>query len=275
VSGAATRNNVRLSGSAAAPMLFAHGYGCDQTMWRFVTPKFEHDHRIVQFDHVGFGGSDRGAWDPVRHATLAGYADDLLDIVRELDLHDIVFVGHSVSAMIGALAAIAEPDRFAHLVFIGPSPRYIDEPASGYVGGFGERDIHDLIEALDTNVLTWSTAIAPVIMGNAERPELTVELAESFCRVDQEVAQTFVRATFLADNRADLPRIPVPTLILQCREDAIAPLAVGQYVHDHVPHSEFVLLEATGHCPNLSAPDETSAAIRTYLDATAAGGSSS
>jgi sigma-B regulation protein RsbQ len=266
-----TRNNVRLSGSAGAPMLFAHGYGCDQTMWRFVTPRFEHDHRIVQFDHVGFGGSDRAAWDPVRHATLAGYADDLLDIVRELDLRDIVFVGHSVSAMIGALAAIAEPHRFTHLVFIGPSPRYIDEPATGYVGGFGEQDIHDLIEALDSNVLSWSTAMAPVIMGNVDRPELAVELAESFCRVDQEVAQTFVRATFLADNRADLPQISVPTLILQCREDAIAPVAVGEYVRDHVPNSELVLLEATGHCPNLSAPDETSAAIREYLTATGAG----
>jgi sigma-B regulation protein RsbQ len=205
---------------------------------------------------------------------LAGYARDLVEIVRDLDLHDVVFVGHSVSAMIGALAAIAEPDRFAHLIFIGPSPRYIDEPATGYVGGFGERDIHDLIEALDSNVLSWSTAMAPVIMGNAERPELTAELAESFCRVDQEVAQTFVRATFLADNRSDLPHIPVPTLILQCRDDAIAPVAVGEYVHDHVPHSELVLLEATGHCPNLSAPDETSAAIRTYLTATGAGRSS-
>jgi sigma-B regulation protein RsbQ len=275
VSGAATRNNVRLSGSGGVPMLFAHGYGCDQTMWRSVTPKFEHDHHVVQFDHVGFGGSDRGAWDPVRHATLTGYADDLLDIVRELDLRDIVFVGHSVSAMIGALAAIAAPDRFAHVVFIGPSPRYIDEPATGYVGGFGEQDIHDLIESLDSNVLSWSTAMAPVIMGNAERPELTHELAESFCRVDQEVAKTFVRATFLADNRADLPRISVPTLILQCRDDAIAPAAVGRYVHDHIPRSELVLLEATGHCPNLSAPEETSAAIRTYLAAAGAGRSAS
>lgn len=246
-------------------MLFAHGYGCDQKMWRNVAPRFEHDHRVVQFDHVGFGGSDRSAWDPLRHSSLAGYAEDLLDVVRELDLREIVFVGHSVSAMIGALAAIAEPDRFARLIFIGPSPRYIDEPATGYVGGFGERDIYDLIEALDSNVLSWSTAMAPVIMGNADRPELAIELTESFCRVDQEVAQTFVRATFLADNRADLPRIPVPALILQCRDDAIAPLVVGEYVRDHVPDGELVLLDATGHCPNLSAPDETTAAIREYL----------
>jgi sigma-B regulation protein RsbQ len=272
MSGAVTRNNVRLSGSSSGrPMLFAHGYGCDQTMWRFVAPHFEHDHRVVQFDHVGFGGSDRAAWDPVRHATLAGYAEDVLDIVRELDLTDIVFVGHSVSAMIGALASIAEPGRFARHVFIGPSPRYIDEPATGYVGGFAESDIHDLIDALDSNVLSWSTAMAPVIMGNVDRPELAAELTESFCRVDQEVAQTFVRATFLADNRADLPKIDVPTLILQCSADAIAPLAVGQYVHDHVRDSELVVLNATGHCPNLSAPEETTAAIRGYLGSDDAG----
>jgi sigma-B regulation protein RsbQ len=271
MTGATTRNNVRLSGSPSGqPMLFAHGYGCDQTMWRFVAPAFEADYRVVQFDHVGFGGSARGAWDPVRHATLDGYAEDLLDIVHELDLTDIVYVGHSVSAMIGALAAVAEPHRFAQLIFIGPSPRYLDEPATGYVGGFGEADIHDLIDALDSNVLSWSTAMAPVIMGNVDRPELTMELTESFCRVDQEVAQAFVRATFLADNRADLPKITAPTLILQCSHDAIAPLAVGQYVHDHVPTSEFVVLEATGHCPNLSAPEETSAAIRAYLTAAAA-----
>jgi sigma-B regulation protein RsbQ len=272
VSGALTRNNVRLSGSAAGrPMLFAHGYGCDQTMWRFVAPQFERDHRVVQFDHVGFGGSHRSAWDPVRHATLSGYAEDLLAIVDELDLTDIVYVGHSVSAMIGALAAIAEPDRFARLIFIGPSPRYIDDPDVGYIGGFGERDIHDLIEALDSNVLSWSTAMAPVIMGNVDRPELAAELVESFCRVDQEVAQAFVRATFLADNRADLAKISVPTLILQCSEDAIAPVSVGEYVRDHVPDSELVVLDATGHCPNLSAPDETSAAIRAYLTAAGSG----
>jgi sigma-B regulation protein RsbQ len=270
MSGAETRNNVRLSGSPdARPMLLAHGYGCDQTMWRFVAPHFEPDHRVVQFDHVGFGGSDRSAWDPVRHASLNGYAEDLLDIVGELDLSDIVFVGHSVSGMIGALAAIAEPHRFAHLVLIGPSPRYIDEPAIGYVGGFGEADIHDLIDALDSNVLSWSTSMAPVIMGNVDRPELAAELTESFCRVDQEVAQAFVRATFLSDNRADLPKITTPTLILQCSDDVIAPLAVGRYVH--IPDSELVVLEARGHCPNLSAPEETSVAIRDYLTRAGAG----
>ncbi len=247
-------------------MIFAHGYGCDQTMWRYVAPRFA-DYRVILFDHVGFGGSVRPSWDARRHAALAGYAEDLLEIVAELDLHDIVYVGHSVSAMIGGLAAIQEPDRFAHLVFVGPSPRYIDDPASGYVGGFAEADILELIDALDSNVLSWSTALAPVIMGNPERPDLTAELTTSFCRVDQEVAQAFVRATFLADNRADLDRITVPTLILQCAQDAIAPTAVGRYVNEHITRSELVQLEATGHCPNLSAPDETAAAIRAYLSA--------
>jgi sigma-B regulation protein RsbQ len=265
---AVTRNNVHLSGPPSArPMLFAHGYGCDQTMWRFVTPHFEADHRIVLVDHVGFGGSDPQAWDPVRHASLAGYADDLLALVRELDLTDIVYVGHSVSAMIGVLAAIAEPERFAHLVLVGPSPRYIDEPETGYVGGFAEGDINDLIDALDSNVLSWSRAMAPVIMGNADRSELAGELTDSFCRVDPHVAQAFVRATFLADNRADLDRLTVPALVLQCSADVIAPAAVGQYVHEHVARSQLVVLDATGHCPNLSAPDETSAAIRSYLSA--------
>jgi sigma-B regulation protein RsbQ len=270
MSDALTRNHVRQSGDpAGAPVVFAHGYGCDQSMWRFVAPDFEHDHRVVLFDHVGFGASDQQAWDPVRHASLAGYAEDLLDIVRELDLRDIVFVGHSVSAMIGALAANEEPERFARLVLVGPSPRYIDDPAAGYIGGFAEADIRELIDALDSNVLSWSTALAPVIMANADRPELTEELTESFCRVPPEVAQAFVRATFLADNRADLAKITVPTLVLQCSEDAIAPPVVGQYVHDHVAGSELVVLDATGHCPNLSAPEATSAAIRAYLSADA------
>lgn len=264
---ASSRNNVQLSGDPAGrPMVFAHGYGCDQTMWRHVVPHFA-DHRVVLFDHVGFGASDRRAWNASRHAALAGYADDLVEIVDELDLHDVVYVGHSVSAMIGGLAAITAPERFGQLIFIGPSPRYIDDPATGYVGGFNETDILELIDALDSNVLSWSTALAPVIMGNPERPDLTAELTTSFCRVDQEVAQAFVRATFLADNRADLERITVPTLILQCSDDAIAPDLVGQYVHDHIGGSELVHLAATGHCPNLSAPDETAAAIRTYLDA--------
>ncbi len=245
------------------PMVFAHGFGCDSNMWRFVWPAFAGEHRIVLFDHVGLGGSDASAWDPQKYATLDGYASDVLEIVDELDLHDVVFVGHSVSAMVGVLAAAARPERFARLVLVGPSPRYLDD--DGYTGGFTREDIDGLLESLESNYLGWSSAMAPVIMGNGERPELAEELENTFCRADPAIAAGFARATFLSDNRADLPRVTTPSLVLQCSDDAIAPLPVGEYVHEHLPDSRFVLLEATGHCPNLSAPEETIAAIRAFL----------
>ena len=246
-------------------MLFAHGYGCDLAMWRFVAPAFAHDHRIVLFDHVGFGGSDLAAWDPVRYGTLQAYASDVLDIIRELDLRDVVYVGHSVAAMIGVLAAVEEPERFERLVLVTPSARYIDDPEVGYVGGFSRADIDDLLETLDGNHLGWSAGMAPIIMGNPDRPELGAELTASFCRTDPRVASTFARATFLSDNRADLAKLTVPSLVLQCTQDSIAPDGVGQYIVDHTPRSKLVTLAATGHCPNLSAPEETTAAIRDYL----------
>jgi sigma-B regulation protein RsbQ len=244
-------------------MLFAHGFGCDQNMWRFVTPHFEDEFRVVLFDHVGAGGSDLSAYDPDRYTSLSAYAEDVLEICRALDLRDVIFVGHSVSAMIGALAAIEEPERFAKLVFVGPSPRYIDE--GSYVGGFGEDDIAELLDSLESNYLGWSSAMAPVIMGNPDRPELGDELTASFCRTDPEIARRFARVTFLSDNRADLPHVKTPTLVLQCTKDVIAPVAVGEYVRDTLPNSTFVLLEATGHCPNLSAPDDTAAAIAAFV----------
>ena len=244
-------------------MLFAHGFGCDQNMWRYVAPRFEDRFRVVLFDYVGAGHSAVSAYDPERYSSLEGYARDVLEICDELELRDVIFVGHSVSAMIGALAALAEPDRFAKLVFVGPSPRYIDDPP--YVGGFSRSDIDELLESLESNYLGWSSAMAPVIMGNSERPELGEELRESFCRTDPEIAARFARVTFLSDNRSDLPRVEVPTLVLQCAEDAIASVEVGQYVHAALPHSTFVLLGATGHCPNLSAPEETADAIDAFV----------
>jgi len=258
------RNNVKTMGRAdGRPMVFAHGYGCDQTMWRFVAPAFAADHRIVLFDHVGFGGSDLAAFDPGRYASLHGFAEDVVEILRTLDLRDAVFVGHSVSAMIGALAAISAPERFGRLVMIGPSPRYLDDEC--YTGGFSRADIEGLLDLLDSNHLGWSRQMAPIIMGNPDRPALGQELANAFCRTDPEVAKHFARVTFLSDNRTDLARVPVRTLVLQCSEDAIAPEAVGEYVHRHLPDSRFVKLGATGHCPNLSAPEETAAAIRAFL----------
>ncbi len=258
------RYNVSVSGRAdGQPMMFAHGFGCDQHMWRHVAPRLEDEFRVVLFDHVGAGGSDLTAYDPERHGSLSGYADDVLVICRELDLVDVIFVGHSVSAMIGVLAAVAEPDRFAKLVLVGPSPRYIDDGA--YVGGFSEADIVELLESLESNYLGWSSAMAPVIMGNSERPELGEELTESFCRTDPRIARQFARVTFLSDNRADLGKVSTPTLVLQCRDDVIAPVAVGEYVADVMIDSRLVLLDATGHCPNLSAPDATSAAIAEFV----------
>jgi sigma-B regulation protein RsbQ len=261
---AVARNNVQVHGPAdGPPMVFAHGFGCDQNMWRFVWPEFADEHRIVLFDHVGHGRSDRSAFDRSRYATLDGYAADVLDICQELELTDVTFVGHSVSAMIGALAAVREPERFARLVLIGPSPRYTDD--GDYVGGFTTDDIDGLLDSLDSNYLGWSSAMAPVIMGNPDRPELGEELDNSFCATDPEIAKHFARVTFLSDNRADLPQVRTPALVLQCSEDAIAPHAVGEYVHRHLPDSEMVVLRATGHCPNLSAPEETTDAIRAFL----------
>jgi sigma-B regulation protein RsbQ len=260
-----TRNNVTLGGQPGGqPMVFAHGYGCDQNMWRFVAPAFAGQYRTVLFDFVGAGGSDLAAYDPQRYGSLPGYAADVVDVVRALDLRDVIFVGHSVSAMIGVLAATREPDRFAALVLVAPSPRYIDD--EGYAGGFAETDIEELLASLDRNYLGWSSTMAPVIMGNADRPELGAELTASFCRTDPEVAKRFARATFLSDNRADLAGVKLPTLVLQCSDDPIAPDSVGEYVHEQIPGSKLVKLGATGHCPNLSAPDETVTAIASFLN---------
>jgi sigma-B regulation protein RsbQ len=262
-----TRNNVTVSGDPSAqPMVFAHGFGCDKNMWRFVVPAFESTHRCVAFDYVGFGESDHSAWDEERYATLDGYARDLLEICLELDLVDAVFVGHSVSSMIGVIAANAEPERFDRLVLVGPSPRYIDD--DGYVGGFSREDIAGLLESLESNYLGWSSTMAPVIVGNPERPELGEELTNSFCRTDPAIAAHFARVTFLSDNREDLARVRARSLVLQCSEDAIAPQTVGEFVHERIPDSELVLMRATGHCPNLSAPDELISAIRSFLERT-------
>lgn len=244
-------------------MVFAHGFGCDQNMWRFVAPAFEADFRTVLFDHIGAGGSDVSAYDPDKYASLDGYADDVVELCRELGVRKGVYVGHSVSAMIGVLAAKRAPELFEKLVLVGPSPRYIDD--GDYIGGFSEPQIHELLEFLDSNHMGWSEAMAPVIMGNPDRPELGEELTNSFCRTDPEIARRFARATFLSDNRADLADVPAEVLVLQCSDDVIAPQCVGEFVHRSLPGSRLVVMKATGHCPNLSAPDETIAAIRAFV----------
>ncbi|HEY3772865.1 MAG TPA: alpha/beta hydrolase [Solirubrobacteraceae bacterium] len=263
-SDAIRRHHVSLEGAPDGPALvFAHGFGCDQSMWRFVWPSFAGVNRIVLFDHVGMGGADSSGFEPARYATLDGYARDVIEICRELALSDIVYVGHSVSAMIGVLAAIQEPDLFARLVLVCPSPRYIDD--ADYTGGFSQADIDELLEAMDDNLRAWSENLAPVIMGNPDRPELSRELADSFCRADPVLARHFAHVTFRSDNRRDLERVTTPALVLQCAHDAIAPRAVGDYVRDRLAGSTSVVIEASGHCPNLSAPDATVKAIQGFL----------
>lgn len=257
------RNNVNVFGNGPRAMMFAHGFGCDQHMWDPVARNFEKEFRIVLFDHVGSGRSDLTAYDSSKYSSLEGYADDVVEIGKFLELTDTVFVGHSVSAMIGALATLKAPGMFSDLIMVGPSPRYIDEP--GYVGGFSKEQVEELLDFLADNHLGWSAAMAPAIMGNPDRPELGEALTNSFCNTDPEIAREFARVTFFSDNRSDLPQINARTLILQCREDIIAPPCVGEYVHAQVPDSHYVLLDATGHCPNLSAPDEVTAAIRAFV----------
>jgi sigma-B regulation protein RsbQ len=262
------RNNVKVIGEGQ-PMLFAHGFGCDQHMWRFVAPEFEEDFQIVLFDYVGSGQSDLRAYDPTRYAHLDGYAEDVLDVIHALDLHDVIFVGHSVSSMIGVLAANREPERFARLVFIGPSPRYINDVS--YVGGFGREDIDGLLEMMDKNFIGWANFLAPAIMKNPEHPELGKELTASFCSTDPIIARRFAEATFYADNRDDLAAVSVPSLILQCSDDMVAPLEVGEYLQRHTPNSTLKVMSATGHCPHMSHPDETVALIKEYLNVATVG----
>lgn len=257
------RNHVKVLGNGTRPLMFAHGYGCDQNMWRAMVPAFEADYKIILFDYVGAGLSDPSAFHRTRYSTLNGYASDVLEIIDDLNLAKVDFIGHSVSSMIGALASIRRPELFKNLVMIGPSPCYIND--GDYAGGFAKGDIEDLLDMLDKNHLGWSAMMAPIIMANSDRPELAEELEASFCRTDPMFAQHFARVTFLSDNRADLRQVTTRTLILQCEEDSIAPKGVGEYVHRCLPNSELVILEATGHCPHMSAPGNVSKAIQAFL----------
>ncbi|WP_263372525.1 alpha/beta fold hydrolase [Granulicella cerasi] len=257
------RNNVKISGKGSQVIMFAHGYGCDQAMWRAVAPSFEDDYKVILFDYVGSGHSDPTAFSRTQYSTLRGYAADVIGIIEELKLEKVNFIAHSVSSMIGALAAIQRPELFENLVMIGPSPSYIND--GEYLGGFERSDIEDLLEMLDNNHSGWSAMMAPIIMGNPERPELASELEASFCNTDPIHAQHFARVTFLSDNRADLLNLRSRTLILQCDKDAIAPVSVGQYVQRCIPRSQLIVMEATGHCPHLSSPGVVTQAIRNFL----------
>ena len=263
-----SRNNVKITGKGTQPMLFAHGFGCDQNMWRFVAPEFEDDYKVILFDYVGSGKSDLNAYSADKYTKLDGYAMDVLEIVRELDLHDVIFVGHSVSSMIGVLAANEEPNRFAKIIMIGPSPRYIND--GEYFGGFEQKDIEGLFDMMDKNFIGWANFLAPAIMKNSDRPELGKELTDSFCSTDPLIARNFAKATFYADNRADLSGLRVPSLVLQCAEDMVAPTQVGEYVKGQLANSEIRFMKAIGHCPHMSHPEETTTLIKEYLAQAAA-----
>lgn len=257
------RNNVNIFGKGTTPMIFAHGFGCAQQMWRYIWPSFENDYKIVLFDYVGSGLSDVRAYNTERYANLNGYAEDILDICREFELRDAVFVGHSVSCMIGLLASIKEPGFFQSLVMIGPSPCYIN--TQDYIGGFERNDIDELLSTMESNYIGWANYLAPAIMKNAEQPELGQELAESFCSTDPVIAHQFAVATFLSDNRRDLLKARHPILLLQCSDDLIAPYEVGYYLHDHLDKSTLKIMQATGHCPHMSAPEETIRLMKEFL----------
>jgi len=259
------RNNVRVGGDGPDTMFFSHGFGCDQNMWHRIEPAYAKRYRTVLFDLVGSGQSDLGAYDPAKYAGLQGYADDVAELVEVYGQGKVLFVGHSVSAMIGMLADLMGPGRFAAHLMIGPSPCYIND--GDYVGGFSRADIDGLLEALESNYLGWSSTMAPAIMGAPDQPQLGVELTNSFCRTDPEIAKQFARVTFLSDNRADVPKLKTPTLIVQCDDDIIAPVAVGEYLYRHLPHSTLRIIDNVGHCPHLSAPSACSIAMDEFLAA--------
>jgi sigma-B regulation protein RsbQ len=257
------RNNVHISGDGPATIYFCHGFGCDQNMWRFMAPAYASRFRTVLFDLVGSGDSDLKAYDFDKYGTLEGYASDVLEIAREFGRGPGIFVGHSVSAMIGLLAGIDDPSAFAAQVMVGPSPSYVND--GDYFGGFERKDIEALLETLESNFLGWSSTMAPAIMGVPDRPELREELTNSFCRTDPDIAKHFARVTFLSDQRADLPQLKTPTLILQCSDDIIAPMAVGEYMQRNMPNAKLVVIRNQGHCPHMSAPGASSDAIDTFL----------
>lgn len=257
------RNNVQIKGTGSETIMFAHGFGCDQNMWRYVIPAFEDRYKIVLFDYVGCGQSDLNAYNEERYSTLNGYAEDIVEICRELNLTNVIYIGHSVSSMIGLLAHIQVPELFTRMVFVCPSPRYIND--LGYMGGFEKQDLEDLLDVMDNNYIGWASFLAPVVMKNPNMPELTEELEKSFCSIEPKITKKFAQVTFFSDNRRDLEKIAIPSLILQCSDDAIAPDEIGDYMHRNTPGSTLTKMEATGHCPHMSHPDETISEINKFL----------
>lgn len=258
------RNNVQIFGEGDKTILFAHGFGCDQNMWRYITPAYKENYKIVLFDYVGCGNSNLGSYNDERYSTLNGYAHDIIEICNALNLKDIIFAGHSVSAMIGVLAYVQAPQLFQKMIFVCPSPRYIND--EGYIGGFEKQELEELLHLMDSDYMGWAGFLAPIVMKNHDKPELTEELKKSFCSADPVITKKFAQVTFFSDNRKDLNNINIPTLILQCAHDLIAPNEVGDFVHKNIPGSTLVNMEATGHCPHMSHPEETIKKINEFLE---------
>lgn len=258
-----TTYHVNVTGKGNKTLLFAHGLGCDQNVWRYIIPALEDDHKIVLFDYIGSGKSDLSRYSKQRYSSLDGYADDILAICAALDLREVIFVGHSVSGMIGMLAAIKRPALFSRLIMIGPSPCYLNEPA--YSGGFDRENIEQLLAMMKENYVEWAAFFAPKAMGNEDRPELSNTLKTAFCKADPAITCDFASVTFLSDNRKDLNQLTVPTLILQPANDIVAPKHIGEYMQQHIRDSTLYYMQATGHFPHLSAVEETVELIRKYL----------
>lgn len=260
------QNNVTQSGIDNGPaMIFVHGFGCDQSMWREVAPKFAEGHRVITYDLTGMGQSDLSAYDPHRYGDLRAHAEDLRGIVDALRLDEVVLVGHSVGATIALLAAIEVPEKISRLVLISPSPCFVDDAVSSYRGGFSREDLEGLIAFLDENHMGWSAQMAPTIVGQPEGAVATDELTQSFCRTDPKIAQHFARVTFLSDERKAFEHATRPSLILHCKHDALVPMEVAEWMKDRTPMVTLELLDATGHCPHMTVPHDVVAAMQTYL----------
>ncbi|MYL23199.1 alpha/beta fold hydrolase [Halomonas alkaliantarctica] len=258
------RNNVTVRGQGERTLMLAHGFGCDQKMWRFLIPRLERHYTLVLFDYVGSGNSDTSAFDVERYARLEGYAQDILDICEALSLKDVTLIGHSVSSIIGLIACETAPERFSRLVMIAPSPSFQNHPPD-YYGGFEQEDLQDLLDLMDMNYIDWANYLAPLVMDKQNGDTLVNELSDSFCSIDPVAAKTFAQATFTADYRHILPDTPCPTLIVQSKHDALAPQHIGHYMHDVMPHSTLLMIDTVGHCPHMSHPRQVLDAVLDFL----------
>lgn len=259
-----SRNNVNVLGRGDQVIVFGHGLACDQRVWNNIISDFTDDYKVVLYDYVGAGNSDLSFFNLDRYSSLSGYALDLMEILESLNVKDVIFVGHSVSAMVGVLASIKKPDLFSKLILVGSSPRYLNS-ADAYIGGFEQSDIDELIDLMEVNFNGWATLAASMFMNNPDRLALSENLSKAFKKEDAVIVKNFAEVVFLSDHRKDLPQVSVPSLIMQCSEDSIVPLETAKYLHKNLKGSELVVMKATGHYPQLSYPKETVEVIKDYL----------